>query len=515
MKKKNIVNIVNFIRGVEPRSSVDLLRPVEEQLKLLQTYGFHGSFLLQYDALLRKDMTDLLKGPLGQGQELGVWLEIVEPLCEAAGIPWRGRYAWDWKADVGFSVGYTPQQREKLVDCLFEGFRSVFGYYPRVMASWIIDAHTLAYAAERYGLDASANCKDQWGTDGYTLWGAYYNGGYYPSRNNVFCPGQSRENTLPVPVFRMLGSDPIHQYDMGLSQDGPSSCQGVITLEPVYRTAGGGSPAWVDWFFSQIFSGNCLSYAYTQVGQENSFGWEAMKDGLTDQVEKLALLSARGKVQVEPLGETGRKFQKEYPTTPATSVVCEKDWRFPGGRGKRSYWYNCRRYRVNFLSDGEGFRLRDLTLFDENYNERYQEEPCRTPYLQFDNLPVVDGNRFSGGGVLAGGFFRMDGRPLIPHRIRYTESDDNTSFQLEVGASQGSLTVYVTPSGIRIRGSVPFSLELRQDASKETPAMALQERRLALTWRGFSYRIDLWGKPVLLPSGLRIDSLREEIALQF
>ena len=44
-------------------------------------------------------------------------------------------------------------------------------------------------------------------------------------------PAQTKEGQIPVPVFRMLGSDPIYQYDTSLGE----SAQGVITLEPVWE----------------------------------------------------------------------------------------------------------------------------------------------------------------------------------------------------------------------------------------------------------------------------------------
>lgn len=88
---------------------------------------------------------------------------------------------------------------------------------------------------------ASCNCKDQYGTDGYTLWGGYWNQAYYPSRLNGYMPAQTQEGQIPVPVFRMLGSDPIYQYDTGLGH----SIQGVITLEPVYGDAGGSENGYV------------------------------------------------------------------------------------------------------------------------------------------------------------------------------------------------------------------------------------------------------------------------------
>ena len=84
-------------------------------------------------------------------------------------------------------------------------------------------------------------------------------------------PAQNEQNQTPVPIFRMLGSDPVRQYDEGLG----SGRQGVITLEPVYKF-GGGDSAWVNWYFKQFVAGNAMEYAYTQAGQENSFTWDAM-----------------------------------------------------------------------------------------------------------------------------------------------------------------------------------------------------------------------------------------------
>src|SRR5688572_22043816 len=118
-----------------------------------------------------------------------------------------------------------------MMDVYMAKFKEVFGKYPKSAGCWIIDAPTLNYLHDQYGIEAACNCKDQSGTDGYTLWGGYWNQAYYPSRLNAYMPAQSAERQLNVPVFRMLGSDPVHQYDQGIG----SSWQGVVTLEPVYR----------------------------------------------------------------------------------------------------------------------------------------------------------------------------------------------------------------------------------------------------------------------------------------
>ncbi|MBR2986513.1 MAG: hypothetical protein IKC63_00685 [Clostridia bacterium] len=484
---RNIVNIINFIRGCEPRCEVDLIRPVAEQKAILKEYGFRGTFLLQYDALIDPRFQKLMLED-NEENEVGVWLEIVEPLCVKAGISWRGRFPWDWHANVGFSVGYPPEERERLVDVLFEKFRAVFGYYPRVMASWIIDAHTLRYAHEKYGLDASANCKDQWGTDGYTLWGAYYSGAYYPAKTNVFAVGASKDDEIDVPIFRMLGSDPILQYDAGLDvTSGAASRQGVVTLEPVYHGAGGGEKSWVDWYFREIFNHQSLSYAYTQVGQENSFGWDAMQEGLTYQFKVLARLQNEG-VIIETLGESGRWFHDRFETTPDTVTVCHDDFK---KSGKRSVWFNSRRYRANLYDDGKGVRLRDMMLFDNGYRERYLCDVEKTSVLQFDTLPVVDGNRFSGHGVLSGLYLELNGKPLLANRILYSECEGK--FRAVIVLPKGkSITVTFEENGITFDAAGitgEFSLSLLYDPEKDHVYTDRVGEEIALQHHGYHYGI--------------------------
>ena len=481
-----------------------------EQKALLKRYGFRGTFLLQYDALIDPTFQKLMLED-NENNEIGVWLEIVAPLCERVGIEWRGRFPWDWHANVGFSVGYTPEERERLLDALFEEFKTVFGYYPRVMGSWIIDAHTLRYASEKYGLDASCNCKDQWGTDGYTLWGAYYNGAYYPAKTNVFAVADSEDRAIDVPIFRMLGSDPVLQYDTGLDATaGAAAWQGVITLEPVYKSAGGGNPDWVDWYFSENFNGECLSYAYTQVGQENSFGWEAMREGLCDQFEKLA---DRKDLVIETLGESGRWFKATYTTTPPTATVCHSDFE---KNQKASAWYNSRVYRANLYADREGLRLRDLVLFDNAYTERYLDAVEPSPVLQFDTLFAIDGNRFSGNGIRAGGYLLVDGERVQLERMTYRDKNGDMVLFLETDRgeliatfSQTALT-FSLPSGDSRR----LSVKIVYDKTKTEVYRGVDEYGILLSQRGYSFRLNT-KNPCTFADGTILISGDAEVTFDF
>src|SRR6185312_5683045 len=202
-----IVNIINFIRLLEPRDSniteEVLYQTVVKQVEMMKKYNLGGTFLLQYDALLDPRYQKLLKGLPADKFEIGGWFEIPQPLAVNAGLKWRGDAPWDPRAAVDFATGYTPREREKLVDVYMRYFKRIFGYYPKSVGSWFIDAHTLNYLYKKYGIIASCNCKDQIGTDGYTLWGGYWNQAYYPSLKNAYMPAQNAKNQISVPIFRM------------------------------------------------------------------------------------------------------------------------------------------------------------------------------------------------------------------------------------------------------------------------------------------------------------------------
>ena len=112
--KKRVMNLVNFVRGCEPRNpDMDLLTPIREEIAINKQYGFDHTVLLQYDALIRPDMVALMKESADGQMELGLWFEMGRPLTEAVGIAWRGRpgYDWDWYVNPGFLPAYPPAQR--------------------------------------------------------------------------------------------------------------------------------------------------------------------------------------------------------------------------------------------------------------------------------------------------------------------------------------------------------------------------------------------------------------------
>ena len=488
-----IVNIVNFIRLLEPRDASiteDVLyQTVVKQVELLKQYHLKGTFLLQYDALMDSRYQKLMRGLPKDEFEIGAWWEIPQPLVEHAGLHWRGKYSWDWRANIGFSTGYTPAERIKLIDTYMKDFKTTFGYYPASVSSWFIDAYSLNYMYQKYHIVASGNCKDQYGTDGYTLWGGYWNGAYYPSKLNAYMPAQNKAKQIPVPVFRMLGSDPVRQYDNGLGNER----QGVVTLEPVYPF-GGGDSAWVHWFFQQMIDGEPLAFAYTQAGQENSFTWKAMQHGFEIQMPLIAQLRDEHKIVVQTLGESGKWFSEHYKVTPPTAVTVNKDVE---GSNKKTVWYDSRFYRMNFLWEDGGLRIRDIHLFNENFPSLYETKPATENECKFFTLPFVDGYLWSDSSLFAGLCFKatIDGKEVLLKGdsvkvFKNKKGDLEILWQLQSVQAKFIIDCNERNCTVRLEGaSVNWYLDFSSAAHAQLPFVNIQSKTITCKFEGFDYAV--------------------------
>lgn len=386
MSKTAIVNIYNFIRmsHVEPSIFIqDDFETVRNQITLIRQYGFPATYALKYDALLEPRYQELLKTYTSETDGISAWWEITEPLCRKAGVAFRGVWSeeFDERVNSAYSIGYTPEERRKLVDAYMEDFYQVFGFFPKTIGSWVLDTVTIAHAAEKYGILGSAICRDQMGTDGFTLWGGFPNGIYYPSRSNENIPANSYEGQLPVPMFRLLGPDPIYNFE----QDVRSGLHGVYTLEPSWLI--GRNPEWISWFFDCLTQEETLGTGYAHVGQENNFLWENIKPGMEPQLIKLQELHADGKIRIETMAASAAWFGKTYRLTPPMTFQASRDW----DRDKKlsAQWYACSNYRIGFLGEKRHLRIRDFFLYRQDYPSRYLNTPMNNAKSTFDALPVL------------------------------------------------------------------------------------------------------------------------------
>ena len=381
MKKTTIVNIYNFIRmsHQEPSRFIQAdFDTIARQIRILKQYGLPSTYALKYDALMDPHYQQLLLSSTDENDEIAVWWEISEPLCRRAGVSFRGKNSevFDERVDSAYSTGYDPAERRRLVDAYMADFHSVFGYYPKTMGSWILDEVTVAHAREKYGVIGAAICRDQIGTDGFTLWGGWPNGIYMPGQKNLYLPAQTAAGALPMAAFRLLSPDPLYSFE----QEVRTGLDGVYTLEPSCEN--GRDPQKIAWYFNTLTEEDGAGIGYAQAGQENNFLWENIRPGFEPQVRHLKKLCEEKKIRLETMAESAEWFLKKYAATPP---LC---WQ-ASDRSLSAQWYASRFYRIGFLAEEGHLRIRDWFLFDENYPSRYLDQAMTTKKSTFDALPLM------------------------------------------------------------------------------------------------------------------------------
>ena len=502
MTENKIVNVINFVRGCEPREPErDIFEPVVQEIELVKKYGFENTFLLQYDVLISDRYVNLFKKEKDDAMEIGIWFECVRPLVESCGLKWRGieNYSWDWHVVPGFLSAYTAEEKRLMIDKFMSEFKDVFGYYPSSAGSWLLDIYSVKYMKEKYSVKAFVICREQYGVDAYTLWGGYNNQGYYPSVNNILCPGQTKSKTVQVPVFRMLGPDPIYCYD---EREFVTNISGCATMEPVYEFG----------YNKEIFENNmiayykeeCMNFAYTTIGQENSFGWDDIKKGLPMQLKLLDEMQKNGDLTVKKLCDTGTWFTDTFKGNPSVSLISHKDM---GNNKIKSIWYNCKNYRVNLILHDDKLYFRDIHKFDENYRERYLDEPCGTWDAIYDTLPVVDGRMWNTDSVKSGLKFS---EPITEYNIR----KDNNKLIVNAYCKNGCINIALSEDIIEINKPAGVSMYFERGTEFDTK-INLSGNTVNFEHNNYKYNVKFNCDIIETKRGYKISDNNEYIKLSF
>lgn len=503
-KAVRCINVVNFIRGVEPRGPVDLFLPVRKQMELVKRYGLPATWLLQYDSLCLGPFVEFLKREMPPTHEAGLWFEMNELHCKAAGVEWRGRpgYEWDWQPSVAFSIGYTVDERNRLIDEAVRKFRQRFGVGPRSVASWNLDSHTIQRFVS-HGVDAFAVCRDQIATDGFTIWGGPI-AGYYPSRTNAWSPAVTQRDQIHTPVLRMLGQDPVYYYD-NVAVPYPD------TMEPAWPT--GRNRHFIDAFFKMLLDNPAGEFAYAQLGQENSFGWPDMAEGFAMQMELLGGLKNRAGCHIETMSETGRRFKGTFKVTPNQAQVQLEDplQRDPA---ERSIWFQNRNYRANLHIRGDRPYLRDVFVYRDGFSQPFLDAATRDHQLDQRQLAVLDGFHWradrpgTAGGFIdvAGAEIRLTGDPIV------TQPGSDLSVKLPI--QKDAVLVSFINDGLEIASAgKPVALNFRWESGKSA-FIDVANNVARYRYAGFDYSVVVRrGSLTHSESGWRVEDATGRIAL--
>ena len=433
---RKVVNIVNFVRALDPRMpKAEYVRALDEEVKLNRKYGFPNTILLQYDALVDDEMLATARKSDPAKTEFGFWFEMSQPLNDAAGLEWKPTekhkdWKWDWYINPGFLMAYDHDGRRNLVDAAFAKFKATFGCYPKSVGSWLLDAYSMDYMVEKYGVGGFCICREQDSTDAYGLRGGYSNGAYYPSKKNMLSAAVDMKNAVRAPVFRMLTPDPIYNYGLPtrLYGDYPYK-RGCATMEPVWDT--GFEPRIVDWFFRVYTeSKGLINLSYMQAGQENSFGWNMISRGWPMQCAKIAAESAAGHVVVETMGDTARRFKADHVANCPQTQIALEDW---NGNRRKSIWYNSRFYRANMILEDVKLIFRDIHKMVDEFKEPFLDSTCKGWQALYFTPPIVDQWLFQSEGV--SGVMALSG--------------DYTSLMTEAGEGDSLVVTAIRTDGVK------------------------------------------------------------------
>ena len=285
---------------------------------------------------------------------------------------------------------------------------------------------------------------------------------------------------VPMMVSWVACTDSIRSCD----------CKGCCSIEKhLFLELSSPSTHIVSWYFDALYKHDYgLSFAYAQVGQENSFGWERIHGGLIKQLEQIKPMIDDGTVEAMFLREAGEWFSNTHEKSPPSTQVALRDFE---GENIQSVWFYCMNYRINLYIDGETARIRDMQIYDECYEGRYKQDLCVTPESCHDNLPIINGLVWSVRDDRAGIYFcDAAGNRVKPTSVDYREEDQTSITTIHFGDL--SAHIRLQEEEIAIHLSQGLRLQFHYVALHKDETLCVKDAHtLSGNKRGFEYMLTL------------------------
>jgi hypothetical protein len=186
------------------------LNPLKQQYADVKKYSFPATWLLQYDTFSDTDLTHEVLS-FDSNQEKGIFLEVSRKLAFDAGVTYPIYLRWSDPGAV-FLSAYSQSERRKLIDKAFEGYKKIYGTYPKSVGAWWIDSYSFDYMVSKYKIESALILADQKVTDSYGVWGGWWGFPYKPSKANILVPASNAGNSEDAVVVQWAQRDPILAY---------------------------------------------------------------------------------------------------------------------------------------------------------------------------------------------------------------------------------------------------------------------------------------------------------------
>lgn len=368
------VIIINQIRGDEQCCQKGDIKLLTEVTKSQDLKDLPMGWALRFDTLQNQEIISFIP----KSAELGLLLEITPKLAIESGVAYKGKEnGSDWYfAKNAFLVGYSQEERKKLIDTVFETFKKKFGYFPTFTVSWMIDAWSLNYINSKYGVILHELTKEQFETDSYTLYGGVFNAPYYPSKNHPLIPGY--ENKLDLVIVRQTISDPVYNY--GSSKSYFTSQPNDYLENPQKKTA----------YFEQLLNNsmNQNFHKFSVIGFENSYSWKEYGKEYINQLNIIRTKQKQGQLIVKKPGDFVQDFKKENKDNQSFSTTSQ----FFSGSNFGALWYFAKTYRARIIIKNQTVILDDLRIYSE-VPDPYIDKESTSDYSYWIIPYIIDGSQ--------------------------------------------------------------------------------------------------------------------------
>lgn len=381
------VIFINQVRGTEccQKGSLEFTK---RQLELFKKLSLPATFVLRYDVLKDKQYLSLLKSFTSSTIDYGIFFEITPQLAKDAEVVYKGTGERWYRAQYAYLVGYTQEERIKIIDTTMVLFKRQFGKYPTTTAGWMIDTYSAEHLSKTYGVKNHEITREQWGTDGYALYGGSILSVFIPSKRWIFMPGSTEDTVLPLHILRQTISDPVHNY-------------GDLTSGYTSQPNDYGRTKGFDYFKYLLRQVEGYSQPVALLGLENSLD-KKYQDIYKDQVDYVATIIPKQNI-IFPSAIT--KIQD-------INYVTGTDY---SNKSYKSFWIETSSYRARFILKNSYLQLTDLRIFDKSIYDPYYAFPSgeKTAYWEipyvFDSSQNGMHKKINSLSVKTGEFFRFFG----------------------------------------------------------------------------------------------------------
>lgn len=363
--------IINQIRGTEC-CDAGSTQNLTQQIENLEKHNLPATFVVRYDTLADQSFITILQN-LNSTFEIGGFLEITPSLASNAQVTYQGNEESWYEAQNAYLIGYSQTDRQKIIDTYMTKFQEIFGYYPKTTTAWMIDAWSLQYLKQKYGVIVNQITREQIGTDSYSLYGGPPHYPYWPSHNWALMPTTASSGQMPL-IVRQTITDPVQNYG-----DTTSS----FTSQPNDYMLGDADINYFSYLFAQAH--NQLDQStFALLGLENSMPQEANQE-FFKQLEIVSQWQQQPQNQVVTSQEYAQHFTSSYPQVYYGYTQ--------NNQQDAAWWITTPNYRIRIRLSNQQLYISDLRVYSEQFEDPYFEQQAAT-FGWWISPFLIDGSRY-------------------------------------------------------------------------------------------------------------------------